>query len=388
MYYLKQQMQEDTSLERRMQEQEEALQIWLRENKSVLNKKTTINIPVVVHIIYSADSQNIPDERVHAQIDALNASFSGQGLGSMGGFSEDLQADIEIQFCLARTGPDGRTTNGIERRETTEDGFQNNAVKFYNSGGLDAWDPTQYFNIWVCNYNYSDGTDYVFSAYAQFPGAGLNSTYGVVIRYGAFGLEDTSYYRGSGQILCHEVGHCFNLRHIWGDDGTSCNGSDFCDDTPNQAGRTEGKHSGVLTDACSVDSPGVMYMNYMDYSDDVIYANFTPDQKDRMRANFFAPNAPLAPLLASSVCGFPVGIETLDQPQFQLYPNPAKNKLYIKSTSNLDGAEYQIFDVMGNLVFSGEYRSSIDINSLSSGWYYIVIRQNHSRFKPNSFIVL
>ncbi len=72
--------------------------------------------------------------------------------------------------------------------------------------------------------------------------------------------------------------------HIWGDDGTSCSGSDSCADTPNQAGSTSGCPSGVQTDACSPTSPGYMYQNYMDYSYDQCMNLFTVDQRIRMQA--------------------------------------------------------------------------------------------------------
>jgi hypothetical protein len=381
MDYLQKQKEADPELEQRMEIQEKQLQKWISENsKETLNKKSTIKIPVVVHILYSADSQNISNERVFAQISAINKSFSGQSTHSMGAFSSDMKVDTDIEFCLANIKPDGSATNGIERRETAVDGFTNNSVKFHSSGGLDAWDPQRYFNIWVCNYTYSDGTSYIFSAYAQFPGSGINNTYGIVIRYGAFGLDDTTYFRGSGGILSHEIGHCFNLRHIWGDDGTSCSGSDYCEDTPNQDARTSGKHSGLLTDNCSPSSPGIMYMNYMDYSDDVIYANFTPDQKTRMQANFAAPNGALLALSNSSACSGVSEISTIEKfEELRLFPNPANTQLNVQFAAKLTGAVYKIYDNKGNPVLIGniaKQNTTIDLSELSVGIYLFSLGGN------------
>ena len=385
MDYLNTQMQEDPTLESRMQLQEEELQQWLKENKDWLNKKSTITIPIVVHVIYKVDSQNVSDEQVHRQIAALNKSFSGQSDQSMQAFSDDLKANTEIQFCLASVAPDGSPTSGIERRQTGREGFQNDAVKFYDYGGLDAWDPNSYLNIWVCNYNYSDGTSYIFSAYAQFPGTGVNETYGVVIRFGAFGLDDSTYFRGSGAILSHEIGHCFNLRHIWGDDGTECTGSDYCDDTPNQAGRTQGKHYGALTDDCTVDSPGIMYMNYMDYSDDVIYANFTPDQKDRMQANFDASNGVLYALSQSTACGAVASTNSyqLESP-FQVFPNPTSSELILRSGKNLIGQKFIVYDYLGHILTEGLISAdkiSIDLGFAKSGVYFIKLEGRAGIYK-------
>ena len=386
MHYLQKQFDADPSLEHRMKVQEEELQQWIKANpRQALNKKSTITIPIVVHIIYSADSQNVSDERVHRQIAALNESFDGLSPHSMGAFDDSLKANTNIQFCLATKKPDGTPTSGIERRLTEVDGFQDNKVKFEDFGGLSAWDPTRYLNIWVCNYNYTDGTDYVFSAYAQFPGTGPNQTYGVVIRFGAFGLDDTTYFRGSGAILSHEIGHCFNLRHIWGDDGTQCSGSDFCDDTPNQAGRTEGKHYGALTDNCSPSAPGIMYMNYMDYSDDVIYANFTPDQSTRMRANFDATNGVLYQLSQSDVCGAIANHNELPLSELiEVYPNPVGHTLTLSADASLIGVEFRLHDVLGNEIYTGRISESselIDMTDFSSGLYSLHIQGFNKAYK-------
>lgn len=375
MLYLKSQLAANPGLAKTMQIKEDELQQWIKENgtQTALNKKGTITIPVVIHIIYSADSQNISDQRVYNQLAALNKNFSGQSAHSMGAFSDSLKANTGIQFCLASRNPDGGPTSGIERRSTTVGGFQGDAVKYYQSGGLDAWDPKRYFNIWVCNYNYSDGTSYIFSAYAQFPSAGLNETYGVVIRYGAFGLEDSTYYRGNGGILTHEVGHCFGLHHIWGDDGTNCSGSDYCDDTPNQSGRTVGKHTGVLTDSCTPTSPGIMYMNYMDYSDDQIYSNFTPDQKSRMLANFNATNGVLYALTQANSCLATGMINDEIKMPLELFPNPVADKLIVKSDQSMIERNFTIYNIIGNVMMKGELSSDhtqLNLNAFSPGLYF------------------
>ncbi|MES2131488.1 MAG: T9SS type A sorting domain-containing protein, partial [Bacteroidota bacterium] len=89
-----------------------------------------------------------------------------------------------------------------------------------------------------------------------------------------------------GRTGTHEFGHCFNLLHIWGDDGTACTGTDQCSDTPNQAGEHYGcfAQGSVQTDGCTTTSPGVMWMNYMDYTDDACMYMFTAQQCARMEA--------------------------------------------------------------------------------------------------------
>jgi hypothetical protein len=325
MEYLEKQKKADPTLEARMQHQEELLQQRIADMKNSeynsLGKGKpvpppppiqSITIPVVVHILYNTPEQNIPDQRVFDQIAITNRDFAGLNPHSMGAFPHTLKSNTNIQFCLASSKIDGSPTNGIERRFTDTTEFTDNSMKFYNTGGLDAWDPTVYMNIWVCEFVGAVG-------YAQYPGTGINATYGAVIDVLAFGLTDTNFvYRGGGACATHELAHCMNLRHSWGDDHGSCAGSDYCADTPNQADATIGFYiiSGTITDACSPVSPGIMYQNFMDYTRDIAQANFTPDQTIRMQSCFVTPSGPLVPLLSSlgctppNPCGIPTALTT------------------------------------------------------------------------------
>ncbi len=78
------------------------------------------------------------------------------------------------------------------------------------------------------------------------------------------------------------MGHYFNLRHIWGDT-EDCSGTDFVADTPNAAGPNYGTPT-FPSVSCSNGPNGDMFMNYMDYVDDVAMFLFTSQQVVRMRA--------------------------------------------------------------------------------------------------------
>ena len=157
------------------------------------------------------------------------------------------------------------------------------------NGGDDAWNSTQYLNLWSCNM--SGG----ILGYAQFPG-GTASTDGVVILYSAFGRTGTvSAPYNKGRTATHEVGHWLNLRHIWGD--ANC-GSDLVNDTPTHNTANYGCPTYPHLSTCT-GTPTEMTMNYMDYTDDACMYMFTTGQSTRMTA---AINTSRSGLLTSLGC--------------------------------------------------------------------------------------
>lgn len=256
-----------------------------------------ITIPVVFHIVYNTGGENIPEARILEQIQILNADFGRTNADAdetPDAFTDEA-ADFNIEFCLASVDPDGNPTPGIIRYETDVTSFStDDDVKFDGSGGADAWPADSYLNFWVC-----DLGPWLLG-YAQFPG-GPDNTDGVVIGYQYVGYNDAGYPYNLGRTATHEVGHWLDLRHIWGDD-TNCAGSDLVDDTPNQKVETYGCPSYPKTDVCSATAPGIMFMNYMDYSDDACMNMFTNGQKTRSRA-LFEPGGDRYALLSSEGCG-------------------------------------------------------------------------------------
>jgi len=236
-------------------------------------------IPVVVHVVHNSAAENISLAQIRSQIRVLNRDFRATNTdkSKVPTPFKGLVADSRIQFALAKKDPQGKPTNGVTRTKTTRTSFgTNDSVKSSATGGQDAWPTNKYLNIWVCQL--SGG----LLGYAQFPG-GPPATDGVVVTHTAFGTSGTAAPPFNlGRTATHEVGHWLNLRHIWGDT-EDCSGTDFVADTPNAAGPNFGTPNFPRV-SCSNGPNGDMFMNYMDYVDDVAMFMFTPQQVARMQA--------------------------------------------------------------------------------------------------------
>ncbi len=274
--YLRQQPRYFELLKKAMQAQ---------QKKTTILSCDTIKIPVVVHVVYNTNEQNIGDEQVQSQIDALNEDFAAINatITDVPVNWKPFITDSKIRFSLANRAPDNTNSNGITRTQTSLTSFYilDSRVKFDTAGGINAWPASSYLNIWVCNLNDALG-------YAQFPGVQPEED-GIVINYKAFGRSgDLNKKYNLGRTVTHEVGHWFRLFHISGDDdpSTPCVYDDEINDTPLQAIQTFGSPKYPKYDVCTAGGDGIMFMNYMDYTDDKAMMFFTPDQIDTMRTYF------------------------------------------------------------------------------------------------------
>jgi len=231
-------------------------------------KPPLVKVPVVVNVVFRSEEQNVALTQIRSQISVLNRDFAKRNKDrtKVPEPWTGLSADTRIRFKLAK----------VTRTETTRSSFStDDSVKFAEDGGASPFEPEEHLNLWVCAL--SNG----ILGYAQFPG-GPGATDGVVIDYRAFGTIGTAESPFDlGRTATHEVGHYFNLRHIWADT-EDCSGSDFVADTPNSAGPNYGTPA-FPSVSCSNGPHGDMFMNYMDYVDDDAMFLFTAQQVTRMR---------------------------------------------------------------------------------------------------------
>ena len=296
---------------------------------SSLNRDIVYQIPVVFHVVYNTDAQNLSDDVIQSQLAALNEDF--RRLNENAENTRDIflpfAGDPEIEFYLATEDPNGNPTTGITHTYTTRSGFPYidfadlftgnislDEVKSSDTGGVDAWDTYRYMNIWVCNVEESflgqvlgfayppidvqdalDSLDYdTVPDWSSFEGAISNADLqGIVLHYPVVGPNnpqaDDDGISGNeyGKTLVHEAGHYLGLRHIWGDAllESGCSVDDGIEDTPNQEAASSFTCN-FNQDSCSDDANDLpdMVENYMDYSNDQCMNMFTNIQIDVMRA--------------------------------------------------------------------------------------------------------
>lgn len=355
---------------------------------------TVVTIPVVVHIIHNGDAlgsgENIRDQQVLSQIRVLNEDYR-RAFDTPGYNDDEVGADTEIEFCLAQVDPDNNPTTGITRTNLGVASWSRNQVES-NLKPTTQWDPEKYLNIWVCRFG-GDLDDVL--GYAQFPqGSGLQGldesgfefTDGVIIGYQYFGSSDY-YAQGTyqspynlGRTTTHEVGHYLGLRHIWGD-GTGCNNTDYCNDTP--FAYQENGGCPVGQDSCP-SQPGLdMVNNYMDYTNDICMNIFTQDQKTRMVT--VLENADRrASLLTSGVCGILTTADFDALRETTVYPNPAQNELNISVANGELPDSYVIYNTLGqtvaNVKVSNQANLTVNTSGYANGIYIIkIFKGNESK---------
>jgi hypothetical protein len=216
-------------------------------------------VPTYVHIVHHADGTgNVSDRAVRDQMQVLNMTFSGFEGGVATGFSFDLAGTTRTantEWYLAGPSTSGERAMKLALRQGGD-----NALNIYltTAGVYLGW---AYF---------PNQTEHKGAAYLD----------GIVVDWESM-LGTSSRYAGrydQGETATHEVGHWVNLHHTF--NGGCNNWGDYVADTPPQSIATNGCPEGQ--DSCR--QPGLDSIhNYMDYSYDTCYTEFTAGQALRMQ---------------------------------------------------------------------------------------------------------
>lgn len=353
------------------------------EKNGIPDFRESIEIPVVVHILWRTPEQSVSDIQVYSQIEALNRDFSGQNVELQRVPSEFRKhiAKLQIQFCLVSFDPQGRETTGITRTRTEIKNIGGTQLVFYSDkGGKDAWDTNKYLNIWVCELK--DG----ISGFGSLPNTVPQEMDGVIVNYKNFGTAGTATHEvpyNLGRTLTHEVGHYLNLLHPWGLKKGDCDEDDLVKDTPIQSNTYKGCPSYPVS-SCGENE---MTMNFMNEVDDDCMAFFTVGQKERMIASLILFRNGL---LENWVCNYD---RYYMAEELLVFPNPAKEwiNLIINESSSASGS-LEIYDVQGRKLITEEVLFNtifpVDIRSLVPGLYFLkVTSRSSNNFNIDKLII-
>jgi hypothetical protein len=220
---------------------------------------------VYFHVVTNGALGNVTDDDVRTQIQVMNMGY--------GGFEGGVATGISFRLVA------------IDRTDNAE---------WYNAGPTTSGERAMKKTLH--RGHASDLNIYSTSAGPYLGWAYFPSTYktkpwidGLVIDWESM-YKTSTRYAGKydlGKTATHESGHWFGLYHVF--DGGCNNWGDYVDDTPPQLIATFGCPEGQ--DSCK--EPGVDSIhNYMDYSFDSCYNQFTAGQAQRMQDQwlFFRAN--------------------------------------------------------------------------------------------------
>ena len=320
------------------------------------------DIPIVIHILYNNEDQNISDDRIFSQIETLNNDYNALNI-EIDDIPDEFQnviGTVGFNFCLVQEDLNGNSFTGINRVYTTIESFQgfSDAMKKSDQGGVDAWDTENYLNIWVCDLN---GNTLGFST---MPGDDADID-GVVIDYEYFGVDlSSSNPYNLGRTGTHELGHYFNLEHTFLS-GCASWGGDGCDDTPQLQSPTYGCPS-YPQESCSSNN---MTMNYMDYTNDACMSMFTVCQAERMIDALLTYRSNL---IASTNCSVSID-EDIQSNDINMYPNPVVDVLYIDGHNT----PISILDIYGRRLIDKYIINDrgLNVSFLTPGTYFLSIRE-------------
>jgi hypothetical protein len=284
-------MQNNAEFKMNQQQLEKETQAFVAQAALQRPSSPTYILPIVFHVIYTTPFGNISDAQIQDQVAILNKEFNRQQPDTIltPAAFKPLAAPFAVEFRLPTIDPNGNCTTGIEHiySSLANCSYPWDAVK-----ALSDWPSNKYINIWLIeNMRYPNMTTCSGGGYSTFPGGAANLD-GIVIRSELIGSIGTamssSWGNWKGRYLIHELGHWFNLRHIWGD--AYC-GNDFVADTPPAYFSNSGcpNFPYNANNSCGSNASGEMYTDYMDYTDGTCLNMFSAGQVARMTAAINSP---------------------------------------------------------------------------------------------------
>jgi len=206
----------------------------LANSPMLLEGRSRLIIPVVVHNIYEAQSMDgyVNDQRVEEAIQMLNADFNMNNAfrDNIAKPFRAIEGNAGIEFRLAQIDPDGNHTTGVTRHQswlTYNGSWEHPEVK-----RICSWPRDRYLNIWVVySSDGASGSAWTFLPSQVAETSGREDLDGIVISEWALGKKTPGFY----SILTHEIGHYLGLENVWGEaklgSPAACSADDGIQDT-------------------------------------------------------------------------------------------------------------------------------------------------------------
>jgi len=215
-------------------------------------------VPVYFHVITDGANGAVSATTISQQMDVLNKGFTGKYGGDNTGFKFTLAGvDYTENAAWYLAGPGSTAEAGM--KQTLKLGSSADMNVYTTSGNAYlGW--AYYPSIVGSSQEYLDG---VVIDYRSLPGGPYGSAYSL------------------GGTLTHEAGHWFGLAHTF--EGKCGAQGDLVADTPPERTPTGGCPAGK--DTCPSAGLDPIH-NYMDYSYDSCYTQFTPGQSTRAQDQY------------------------------------------------------------------------------------------------------
>jgi len=352
--------------EKDLERSAKAFKLWKPNIKRTTDSILEIPVHVVIHH-YPCDAYgegtNITDRQILSQIKILNQYFAHRHADTLNVPDQFSTAASKIRFRLASFDPEGNPTDGVTRYASYELFSQNDSMIISRT----MWSRDNFLNLYF--------TPYLDIAYGYAPiplPDSLPSIHSDVVTISTEVVGERVYNPldklsdpyAEGRIAIHEMGHWLGLRHIWGSSNfNGCEMDDGISDTPLQsrANRRCPTHPSV-----SCDNDGDMYMNHMDYTEDLCKTAFTAEQVSYME---FILQETRSSLLISN-CNY-----ILDATHPKILLN-SKNNLNCQEP-NTGSIHLEGYDGVAPYSFKinqGTFQSSGSFNNLDAGLYMIEIK--------------
>ncbi|RSL80500.1 hypothetical protein BHE90_001263 [Fusarium euwallaceae] len=224
------------------------------EETARIATRASITVDTYFHVISSSSSKYITQKQLQDQLAYMNESYGPHGV------------NFRLVDTSFTTNANWAAGNGevAMKRQLRKGDYSTLNLYFVDVAKLDGFEAL---------------------GYCHFPEPGVTAGSTTFIKDGCVIVAETvpggtAEPYNLGGTAVHEIGHWFNLFHTF---QGGCTGSgDFVSDTPAQGRKTAGCPARM--DTCPNQAGDDPIHNYMDYSDDICYEEFTAGQETRLHS--------------------------------------------------------------------------------------------------------